>query len=147
MAPKECTLCHTQRHLLVRCQLDNSGVWNFVCPGKCWTSVSGGVEDARGFEARFPWYRYGGMWKDRHADGPVSAKKPRKVKARQKAVAGLREVEVEGEEARNRGSGSDSQEAGNSDGDVEFDRVGKKEGVTQVQDPRDASIAGESVLD
>ena len=30
-------------------------------------------------------------WKDRHADGPVSAKKPRKVKQRQKEEARHRE--------------------------------------------------------
>lgn len=34
-----------------------------VCPGTCWKSVSGGMEDARGREEEFPWYRYGGMWK------------------------------------------------------------------------------------
>lgn len=34
-----------------------------VCPGNCWKSVSGGMEDARGREEEFPWYRYGGMWK------------------------------------------------------------------------------------
>jgi hypothetical protein len=61
MAPKECTLCHTPRGVLVRCQIDESGKWNFVCPGKCWHSVSGGVEDARGFEGQYPHYRYGGM--------------------------------------------------------------------------------------
>lgn len=61
MAPKECTLCHTPRGVLVRCQIDESGKWNFVCPGKCWTSVSGGVEDAKGFEGQYPYYRYGGM--------------------------------------------------------------------------------------
>lgn len=61
MAPKECTLCHNPRGILVRCQIDESGKWNFVCPGKCWTSVSGGVEDAKGFQGQYPHYRYGGM--------------------------------------------------------------------------------------
>ena len=61
MAPKECTLCHTPRHLLVRCQTDATLEWHFVCPGKCWHAVSGGVEDAKGLEGEFPWYRYGGM--------------------------------------------------------------------------------------
>ncbi|EAT84197.1 hypothetical protein HBI56_108570 [Parastagonospora nodorum] len=84
MAPKSCTLCDTTRPVLVRCQIDESAKWHFVCPGACWKSVSGGVEDAKGLEGQFPWYRYGGMWKDRSADGPVSAKKPRKVKERQK---------------------------------------------------------------
>ncbi|OSS45368.1 hypothetical protein B5807_10368 [Epicoccum nigrum] len=91
MAPKECSLCHTPRQMLVRCQTDATGAWNFVCPGKCWHSVSGGVEDAKGLEGEFPHYRYGGMWKDRAADGPVSAKKPRKVKERQRAAQAERD--------------------------------------------------------
>ena len=61
MAPKECTLCHTPRGVLVRCQIDESGTWNFVCTGKCWKSVSGGLEDAKGLEGQYPHYRYGGM--------------------------------------------------------------------------------------
>ena len=61
MAPKQCTLCHTPRQILVRCQTDESGVWNFVCPGRCWKAVSGGVEDAKGLEGMYPHYRYGGM--------------------------------------------------------------------------------------
>ncbi|KAL9532343.1 hypothetical protein SMMN14_04805, partial [Sphaerulina musiva] len=81
---KPCTLCHTPRPVLVRCQIDDSGTWHMVCPGNCWKSVSGGMEDARGREEEFPWYRYGGMWKNKHADGPISAKKPGKVKRRQK---------------------------------------------------------------
>lgn len=82
---KPCTICHTPRPVLVRCQIDESGKWNMVCPGKCWQSVSGGVEDAKGLEGQYPYYRYGGMWKNKHADGPISAKKPAKVKLRQKA--------------------------------------------------------------
>jgi hypothetical protein len=58
---KPCTMCGTARQVLVRCQIDETGKWNFVCPGKCWHSVSGGVEDAKGFEAQYPHYRYGGM--------------------------------------------------------------------------------------
>lgn len=61
MAPKECTLCHTLRQVLVRCQIDETQQWHFVCPGKCWKSVSGGVEDAKGLEGQYPYYRYGGM--------------------------------------------------------------------------------------
>ncbi|KAF2828603.1 hypothetical protein CC86DRAFT_319541 [Ophiobolus disseminans] len=87
---KSCTLCSTSRPVLVRCQIDESQKWHFVCPGACWKKVSGGVEDAKGLEGEFPWYRYGGMWKDRSADGPVSAKKPRKVKERQKEEARAR---------------------------------------------------------
>lgn len=58
---KPCTLCGTPRSVLVRCQIDETGRWHFVCPGKCWISVSGGVEDAKGFKAEHPHYRYGGM--------------------------------------------------------------------------------------
>ena len=60
---KPCTLCGTPRQVLVRCQIDETGKWHFVCPGKCWTSVSGGVEDAKGFKGEHPHYRYGGMVK------------------------------------------------------------------------------------
>jgi hypothetical protein len=61
MSPKQCTLCATPRPVLVRCQIDATAQWHFVCPGKCWKEVSGGVEDAKGLEGEFPWYRYGGM--------------------------------------------------------------------------------------
>lgn len=81
---KLCTLCNTPRHVLVRCQIDETGIWHLVCPGTCWRSVSGGEEDAKGLENEYPHYRYGGMWKNKHADGPVSARKPKKVKERQK---------------------------------------------------------------
>jgi hypothetical protein len=55
-------------------------MWQFVCPGKCWTSVSGGAVDAAGHKDEFPHYRYGGMWKNKHE--LVSAKKPKqKAKA------------------------------------------------------------------
>ncbi|KAF1933445.1 uncharacterized protein M421DRAFT_854 [Didymella exigua CBS 183.55] len=93
MATKECSLCHTLRGVLVRCQIDESGKWNFVCPGKCWHSVSGGIEDAKGLEGLYPYYRYGGMWKDRNADGPTSAKKPRRVKERQRKEEAERQAE------------------------------------------------------
>lgn len=75
---KACTLCHTPRAVLVRCQIDETGVWHFVCTGKCWKSVSGGAVDAAGHEAEFPFYRYGGMWKNKHEG--VSAKKKGKGK-------------------------------------------------------------------
>ncbi|KAI4829548.1 hypothetical protein E4T44_09778 [Aureobasidium sp. EXF-8845] len=73
----------------------------------CWKSVSGGVEDAKGFEGKYPYYKYGGMWKDRSADGPISAKKPRKVKERQKEEMKKRESakdEVEVQESTEDGS-------------------------------------------
>lgn len=58
---KPCTLCSTPRPVLVRCQIDKTHRWHFVCPGACWKSVSGGVDDARGVEDEYPHYRYGGM--------------------------------------------------------------------------------------
>ena len=81
---KACTMCGTLRSVLIRCQIDETEKWHFICPGKCWQSVSGGFEDAKGHEDEFPYYRYGGMWKNRHADGATSAKKPRAVKERQR---------------------------------------------------------------
>ncbi|KAK3696299.1 hypothetical protein LTR37_018035 [Vermiconidia calcicola] len=72
---KPCTLCSQPRDVLVRCQIDETGQWHFVCPGKCWKRVSGGVVDGdQAVEHRF--YRYGGMWKNKHE--AVSAKKPKK---------------------------------------------------------------------
>lgn len=72
---KHCTLCDTLRHVLVRCQVDETGTWNFVCPGICWNKVSGGCVDGDGRDGhRF--YRYGGMWKNKHE--AVSAKKPKR---------------------------------------------------------------------
>ncbi|KAH7077909.1 hypothetical protein BKA63DRAFT_274238 [Paraphoma chrysanthemicola] len=91
--PKSCTLCSTPRPILIRCQIDESQKWHFVCPGACWKKVSGGVEDAKGLREEYPFYRYGGMWKDRSADGPVSAKKPRKVKERMKEEERARQEE------------------------------------------------------
>lgn len=90
---KPCTLCNTPRDVLVRCQIDESGIWHFVCPGACWKSVSGGVIDGDRKEEH-EYYRYGGMvcvsipvaiactdndqWKNKHE--AVSAKKPKKKK-------------------------------------------------------------------
>ena len=68
---KPCTICHTPRDVLVRCRVDESQTWHFVCPGKCWRTVSGGQID--GLDR--PHYQYGGMWKNKHAG--VSAKKPK----------------------------------------------------------------------
>lgn len=67
-----------------------------VCPGTCWRKVSGGVEDAKGLEGQFPYYRYGGIWKNKHPDGPISAKKPKKVKARQREERERRDREAGG---------------------------------------------------
>jgi len=70
---KPCTLCDTPRDVLIRCQIDATKKWHFVCPGKCWTQVSGGVVDG---DTNHPEYKYGGAWKNKHAG--VSAKKPKK---------------------------------------------------------------------
>ena len=76
---KCCTLCQTPRSVLVRCQIDETAKWHFVCTGNCWKSVSGGTVDAAGHKDEFPYYRYGGMWKNKHEG--VSAKKKRKGKS------------------------------------------------------------------
>lgn len=73
---KPCTLCNSPRDVLVRCQIDETGKWHFVCPGKCWKQVSGGIVDGDKAEEH-KWYRYGGMWKNKHE--AVSAKKPKGV--------------------------------------------------------------------
>ena len=76
---KPCTLCQRPRSVLVRCQIDETSTWHFVCTGKCWKSVSGGTVDAAGYKDEYPHYRYGGMWKNKHEG--VSAKKKRKGRA------------------------------------------------------------------
>ena len=92
---KPCTLCQTSRPVLVRCQIDETRTWHMVCPGKCWKSVSGGEVDARGHEDEFPFYRYGGMWKNKHE--PVSAKMKTKERGNGRKIWG-REREVGGVE-------------------------------------------------
>ncbi|KAI9727300.1 MAG: hypothetical protein M1828_006919 [Chrysothrix sp. TS-e1954] len=85
---KPCTLCQKPRDVLVRCQIDSTETWHFVCPGKCWKEVSGGVVDGDKTEIH-EWYRYGGMWKNKHE--AVSAKKPKKPK---KAAKPLQEEQM-----------------------------------------------------
>lgn len=72
---KPCSVCSTPRSVLVRCQFDATGKWHFVCPATCWkdSSIAGGVVDGDGSN---PYYRYGGMWKDKK--NAVSAKKPKR---------------------------------------------------------------------
>ncbi|KAL8695189.1 MAG: hypothetical protein Q9224_003436 [Gallowayella concinna] len=70
---KSCDLCKKPRDVLIRCRIDDTLQWHFICTGQCWKEVSGGVVD--GSEDR-PHYVYGGMWKNKHAG--VSAKKPKK---------------------------------------------------------------------
>ncbi|TKA26984.1 hypothetical protein B0A50_05175 [Salinomyces thailandicus] len=71
---KPCTRCHEPRDVLIRCQIDETGTWQFVCPGKCWKDVSGGMVDGDQTEEH-KYYRYGGMWKNKHE--AVSAKMPK----------------------------------------------------------------------
>ena len=60
---KQCTICKKSVNLLIRCQYDKSAQWGMVC-GKCWQNVSGGVVDG---DKDHPYYRYGGLWKNRRA--------------------------------------------------------------------------------
>lgn len=90
---KQCTLCGIPRNVLVRCQIDQSAKWHFVCPGACWRAVSGGeVDGDQALEHRF--YRYGGMWKNKHE--AVSAKMP---KTRKKPRKGMAETETKPQSA------------------------------------------------
>lgn len=60
---KQCTMCNKSVNLLIRCTYDSTEEWGMVC-GKCWNDVSGGVVDG---DAAHPYYRYGGLWKNRRA--------------------------------------------------------------------------------
>ena len=71
---KLCDLCHTPNNVLVRCRIDDTLDWHFVCTKKCWKIVSGGEIDG----PDKPYYVYGGMWKNKHAG--ISAKKPKRKK-------------------------------------------------------------------
>ena len=77
--------------------------WHFVCPGSCWKRVSGGVIDGDLAEGR-EGYRYGGMWKNKHAG--VSAKVPRRLKGKLG-----REGEGKGKEEENEKEGSEEGES------------------------------------
>jgi len=63
---KNCDVCSSSVDLLIRCTIDERAQWKMVC-GRCWKGVSGGVVD--GDEAH-PYYRYGGLWKNRRAVVP-----------------------------------------------------------------------------
>ena len=58
---KACDLCGQGVDHLIRCQTDKDLAWRMVCL-PCWPSVSGGVTDG---DAAHPFYRYGGVWKNR----------------------------------------------------------------------------------
>ena len=60
---KACDMCSKKVNLLVRCTYDESLQWKMVC-GTCWKDASGGVVDG---DASHPFYRYGGLWKNRRA--------------------------------------------------------------------------------
>lgn len=74
---KGCDLCHQPNDVLVRCQIDDTATWHFVCPRKCWKNVSGGVVDG---SMDHPFYLYGGMWKNKHAMVTAKKPKPKKLK-------------------------------------------------------------------
>ncbi len=58
---KNCDVCGKSVDLLIRCTIDESQQWKMVC-GSCWNGVSGGVVDG---DANHPYYKYGGLWKNR----------------------------------------------------------------------------------
>ena len=60
---KACDMCSKSVNLLVRCTYDESLQWKMVC-GTCWKDASGGVVDG---DSSHPFYRYGGLWKNRRA--------------------------------------------------------------------------------
>ena len=96
---KSCTLCQQLRDVLIRCQIDESGRWHFVCPGKCWKQVSGGVVDGDQDE-KHKFYVYGGVWKNKHeaVSGSMPKKKSKKasdVHVKGEAVKGKDEGGVE----------------------------------------------------
>lgn len=60
---KQCDVCTKSVNLLVRCTIDFTQSWKMLC-GRCWRDASGGVPDG---DADHPFYRYGGLWKNRSA--------------------------------------------------------------------------------
>ena len=89
---KLCTLCSIPRSVLVRCRIDPTQKWHFVCPGKCWKKVSGGVQD--GVPDK-PWYQYGGMWKDKHEAVSARMKTQNKRNSWKKSTREASEKNVE----------------------------------------------------
>lgn len=80
---KPCSLCSRRRDVLIRCQIDHTPKWNFICTGKCWNEVGGGKVDGDGSNT---FYRYGGMWKNKHEF--VSAKIKGKAKEKNRKDKG-----------------------------------------------------------
>lgn len=60
---KPCDECNRFVDLLIRCTSDASQQWHMLC-GRCWNTASGGVPDG---DTEHPYYRYGGLWKNRAA--------------------------------------------------------------------------------
>lgn len=58
---RPCYICKNSVDFLIRCRVDASQDWKMVC-NKCWPCVSGGVTDG---DANHPYYRYGGVWKNK----------------------------------------------------------------------------------
>jgi len=61
---KPCDMCTKNVDLLIRCITDETLQYKMVC-GKCWKDVSGGVVDG---DVKHPYYKYGGLWKNRYAN-------------------------------------------------------------------------------
>ncbi|ESZ91932.1 hypothetical protein SBOR_7677 [Sclerotinia borealis F-4128] len=92
---KPCTICHTPRDVLIRCQIDETKKWHFVCTGKCWKNVSGGEVDGDGIH---PEYRYGGMWKNKHEAVSAKIKGKAKDRDRKRDVGKSEENGIDGQE-------------------------------------------------
>jgi len=60
---KPCDMCSKSVNLLVRCTYTEKRDWKMIC-GACWKVASGGIVDG---DADHPYYRYGGLWKNRRA--------------------------------------------------------------------------------
>jgi len=84
---KKCTMCQKPRNVLIRCQIDDTGKWHFLCPGKCWRSVSDdgtvdGGKNAHNLSRKVGhtgYYKYGGTWKNKHqmVSGKIKGKAKR----------------------------------------------------------------------
>ncbi|KAJ9115227.1 hypothetical protein QFC20_001094 [Naganishia adeliensis] len=69
---KKCEQCGKPSDVLIRCRKDETEKWFLLCPGTCWKEASGGKVDGT---KDTPWYRYGGVWKNKKA--ATSGKKPK----------------------------------------------------------------------
>jgi hypothetical protein len=68
---KPCFLRQRPRDVLIRCRVDETKRWVFVCTSKCWREVSGGRPDGVN---EHPLFRYGGMWRYKHEVASVKVK-------------------------------------------------------------------------